>query len=387
MNQVVIAGGGYSALTLALEIRRSHDLGVTICEREHEPDATLEELRVEAAMAGVSFLTDTIVVSLTKLPDRKVEVNTIGVRGPQSMPASAVVIATGARERSASARYIAGAQISGVMTGSEVDRAVIAGHHDLGSNAVVLGADKRAFESVRQLRKLGIRTKFLVTPWSTHQVSWWRNLWSRIRYVHAVRTNTYITHIHGSTVVSGVTLTHRDGRESNYVCDVVVVTGDWISQYEVALRSGLLIDRQTKGPAIDTAGRSSRRGVFAVGAVVQPTDDVELTNISATAEAVAEYVTKGVWPEAITIDYAAPIDWIEPAFLGKGHHAEFPEFVVCVGIETTKRTIQVRQDTTLLAEYQIPAQQMQPAVPFVMSGSWIAEVDPQGSEISIRLVG
>ena len=61
--------------------------------------------------------------------------------------------------------------------------------------------------------------------------------------------------------VTGVDVTYRDGRVEHITCDTVVLTGDMVPEYEVAMRSGLLIDSATKGPAVDATARTSRTGV------------------------------------------------------------------------------------------------------------------------------
>ena len=59
-------------------------------------------------------------------------------------------------------------------------------------------------------------------------------------------------------------------------CDTVVLTGDWIPDHELARSAGLDIDPGTQGPVVDTALRTSRPGVFAVGNLLHPVDTADI---------------------------------------------------------------------------------------------------------------
>ena len=74
-------------------------------------------------------------------------------------------------------------------------------------------------------------------------------------------TGVDVAEIVGRRRVERVVLT--DGRRID--CDTVIFTGDWIPDNELARRGGLTIDPTYKGPAVDTAFRTSRHGVFAIG--------------------------------------------------------------------------------------------------------------------------
>jgi hypothetical protein len=72
-----------------------------------------------------------------------------------------------------------------------------------------------------------------------------------------------VSAIHGRSRVEEVELTDLDtGAVRSVACDTVVFSADWIPDHELAVMAGVELDRATRGPAVDSALRSSRPGVF-----------------------------------------------------------------------------------------------------------------------------
>src|SRR6266508_4410299 len=78
-------------------------------------------------------------------------------------------------------------------------------------------------------------------------------------------TKTRVSNIFGHQRVDGIELTHENGQTEIVDCDVVIFTGDWIPEREMARLGGLTIDQGTRGPKVDMEFRSSVKGVFAAG--------------------------------------------------------------------------------------------------------------------------
>lgn len=91
---------------------------------------------------------------------------------------------------------------------------------------------------------------------------------SRLRQGTPLLTGTTVAELLGQGRLSGVRVRHRDGRTAVLPCDTVVFTGDFVPEHELARRGGIVLDRGTRGPAVDGALRTSRPGVFAVGSVL-----------------------------------------------------------------------------------------------------------------------
>ena len=92
-----------------------------------------------------------------------------------------------------------------------------------------------------------------------------------------VATRTRVTRIIGHSALQGVEVEDLDtGGRRIVECDCVVFTGDWIPDHELARSAGLDMDAKTLGPLVDTALRTSRPGVFAIGNLVHPVDTADV---------------------------------------------------------------------------------------------------------------
>jgi hypothetical protein len=101
----------------------------------------------------------------------------------------------------------------------------------------------------------------------------------------------------------------------------VVLTGDWIPDHELARAAGLDIDAGTLGPVVDTALRTSRPGVFAIGNLLHPVDTADIAALDGrhVAEHVRDYLN-GRRPstEGVHIHADAPLRWVAPNLLRPG---------------------------------------------------------------------
>lgn len=353
MTEVVVVGGGRTGRAIAAALA---DRDVVVVDRSDGAQ----------------------VVSIQQGTGGALHVNTVGVEGPATVVTRAVVLATGSRERTKGARLIAGSPTQGVYTGAQIRR----DPHLVGRSAVVLGADSHGFAAVAAARRGGARVKAVVTPWSRHQVGAWTFWLARMRNALSLKTGAYITEIHGTDRVTGVDVTYRDGSRETVSCDTVVLTGDLVPEYEVALRSGLLVDGVTKGPAVDATGRTSRTGVFAAGSLVAPGWTGGLVNVAATAAGVRRYLDSGEWPRAVEIRVSAPLEWVSPAFTLDAEVAT--TFALSAPLFLEDAVVVVRQDARELARYDVRG--VEPATPFAIPGTWTEGVDVRGGIVTVDLV-
>ncbi|MCF3134601.1 NAD(P)/FAD-dependent oxidoreductase [Streptomyces olivochromogenes] len=182
-------------------------------------------------------------------------VTTVGPRGPGTLTARAVVLATGARERPRAARLVPGTRPAGVYTTGELQQAVHLHRQHIGDRAVVVGTQDVAYAAAATVRAAGAEVVAMVTESRHPRTSPARALGAR----HPVLTGTTVTEVLGHGRLSGVRIRHRDGRTGILRCDTMVFTGDFVPETELARRAAL-----TLGP------RTSRPGVFAAGGLLQP---------------------------------------------------------------------------------------------------------------------
>lgn len=371
MTDVVVVGAGGAGIAVARQLTSEFGMSVVVVERSQRASADLSR-------EGIGMRVGAQVVSVQSGADGTLYVNTVGTAGPDRVAARAVVLATGARERTLAGRMIASARLTGVVTATELR----AGGAPAGRRAVVLGGDREAFAAMRSLRLHGGRAQAVVTPWPRHQAGTWSYWLARLLHVFTLHTDAYVTRVHGHDQVTGVELTYRDGRTVNLDCDGLLLTGDWVPEYELAMRSGLVMDRTTGGPAADTGGRTSRAGMFAVGSLIAPGAAAQqaTANASSVANAVADYVATGEWFRGIPVDIAAPIDWVAPA-LAVPLESE-GRFVLSATTLRDEAAVIVRQGDRVLGTYDVGS--VTPGVPFDIPASWCASVAGDGPDVDVR---
>ncbi|MFD8016172.1 FAD-dependent oxidoreductase, partial [Streptomyces sp. NPDC059762] len=199
--------------------------------------------------------------------------------GLETIAARAVVLATGARERSRPARLLPGTRALGVLTTGELQRTVAlfgARPERIGRRAVVVGDDPVAGHAVRLLRRAGVAVAAVVVEGPRAATG--------VRDV-PVLAGTVVTELTGRGRLDGVTVRGRDGRTRSVRCDTLVLTGDWIPEHELARAGGLPPAPGGRGPLVDAALRTGVAGVFAAGGL--PHAGVPALRAAAQGRAVA----------------------------------------------------------------------------------------------------
>ncbi|MFD4506774.1 FAD-dependent oxidoreductase [Streptomyces sp. NPDC058457] len=184
---------------------------------------------------------------------------TIGVRGPETVTARAVVLATGAYERPRAARLIPGTRPAGVYTGGELQQAVHRYRQPIGRRAVLVGAEDVSYAAAGAVRAAGAEVVAMVAD--RPRAGAVRALDARLRSRIPLLTGTTVTELLGHGRLSGVRIRHRDGRTGVLACDTVVFTGDFAAEDELARRARIALAHR---PYTD------RPGVFAVGGLRNP---------------------------------------------------------------------------------------------------------------------
>ncbi len=407
---VVIIGGGPAGLTLAHELATTHDLSVVVYDREQQAGgiprhskhlgygvrdlhlifsgpAYAERLVNRAVKAGVVVHTGSSVTQVTSVEGTH-EIRGVDGNGTFHMTATAVVLATGVRERPRTARVIPGSRVQGVYTTGELQQSVFIHHQSIGQRAVVLGAEHVSYSAVMTLAHAGVKTAALITPWRKHQT--WRiaHLFARLRYRFTVKTNAYITDIIGSDRVTAVEVTYRNGQKELVACDVVVCSGDWIADHELAMRMGVEMSKESTGPAVDTAARTSRAGVFAIGNLVHPAipADAVALNARAIADGVAHYVGYGKWGTGIDVAVSDPFSYVWPQRVVPNEMPANNRFILWAQDFARASQVVVRQGDRELARATVKPDGVIPARHLWIDGTWVTQVDPAGPRITISLL-
>jgi thioredoxin reductase len=439
---VAVVGGGPAGLAAAVELRRRGVREVVVLEREPEAGGIprhakhagfgLRDLRrpltgpayarrwVQLAReAGVEVLEETMVTGWGEggrsgaaaagpagsggRPAAPLELTS--PRGRSTLDPTAVVLATGCRERPRSARLVPGSRPAGVMTTGMLQQLVYLRGLPAGRRALVVGAEHVSFSAILTLAHGGADTVALTTELPRHASLAAFRVGARLRYRVPVWTRARVTAIHGRPRVEQVDLTDLDtGRTRAVECDTVVFTADWIPDHELAVMAGLELDPVTRGPAVDPALRSSRPGVFAAGNLLHGAEQADVAALSGrhAAAGVVRYLEDGEWPRTRRpIVCEPPLGWIAPNVVAGGapppgaavapREAGPPEapprarFALRAQEFLRAPRVEIVQGDTLLWKGRLA--RLMPGRSTRVPHGWTARVDPGGGEVRVRLRG
>jgi thioredoxin reductase len=409
-SRVVIVGGGPAGLAAALELRRLGVDGVRVLEREPEAGGTprlchhtgfgLRDLR--RVLSGPDYARRYRTQALEAGVEMQTESQVTGWQGPrtlcvtsprglQTVEAGAILLATGCRERPASARLIPGDRPPGVLTTGSLQRFVYAHGQRVGKRAVVVGAELVSLSAALTLAHAGAEVVALVTEHAQHQVYapygpvWWMLQW---RLGFRLLTASAVSRVIGGRRVEAVEVTHQSGgRVQTIPCDTVVFSGGWIPEHEVARLGGLVMARATRGPQVDGALRTSTPGVFAAGNLLRGAQTADMAALEGrhAARHLARYLGGGAWPQAGAALLAEPpLAWVCPSWLTPGQPPP-PQGRILFQVQTACSAGEVRVQQ---GRQRLYAQRHGPLIPnrsYALASRWTAQIDLAGEAVRVAL--
>jgi thioredoxin reductase len=372
----LVVGAGPAGLAVATALRAGGAGRVMVLEREDEAGGTprfcehtgfgLRDLRrvlsgpayarrwVERASAsGVDIRTRSMVTGWAGPGQAEVT----GPAGLLQVEARAIVLATGARERPRAARLVPGTRPSGIFTTGQLQQWVHRQRLPLSGRALIVGAEHVSYSAVLTLREAGVRTIALVTDLPQTQTFRPFDVATRVGLRVPVWTGTSVIGVTGHDRVDGVLVRGPDDTERTVAVDVVVFTGDFIPDNELARLAQLAIDAGTHGPACDVDGATSAPGVFATGNLVHPaeTADVAARRAASVGRAAAAWLRDGhrslVEPAPVRLRVADPLLWVVPNLAVPGRPGTEPLLVRTRAFLDHPR-LEVTQGSRLLGSFR-----------------------------------
>ena len=170
-------------------------------------------------------------------------------------------------------------------------------------------------------------------------------------------------------------------------CELVVFTGDWIPDHELARAGGVPLDPGTRGPAVDTALETGTPLVFAAGNLIHPAETADVAALTgqhaARHIAVALAARPAPSPPRIPLAVQPPLRWISPNAVRPPLLPPRGRFLLrCDSFHPAAR-LEVRQGTRLLATARTG--RLIPGRSVHLPGGWAAHADPAAGPVQIRL--
>ncbi|MFW6773212.1 NAD(P)/FAD-dependent oxidoreductase [Nocardioides sp. CPCC 205120] len=409
---VAIVGGGPAGLTAAAELARAlggpGDAGsVLVLDREREAGgiprhsdhtgygmrdlhrvvrgpAYARTLVEQATAAGAVIETGAMVTGWAG--ERTLEVT--APTGRRTVTADAVVLATGARERARPARWIPGDRPDGVMTTGQLQNLVHLHHRRVGERAVVLGGELVSWSAVLTLREAGCRTVAMVTEHPRSESYAAFRLAGRVGLRVPVLARSRVVAIEGRGRLTGVVVEDADGERCTVPCDLVVTTGDWIPDHELARLHGLELDRGTRGPVVDAALRTSAPGVFAAGNLLHPVDTADVAALDGrhVATAVLDWLGAGATASpGVRLRVDAPLRWIAPQVVDPaGPPPARGRLLLWTDEHVARPRVEVVQDGAVVTRRRL-AWPAAPGRVFRVPSAVLDGVRREGGDVTLRL--
>jgi thioredoxin reductase len=313
--------------------------------------------------------------------------------GVDTVAARAVLLATGCRERPRTARVVPGDRPPGVMTTGELQRRVYLGGQDLAGQALVVGAEHVSFSAMVTLAHAGAEVVALVTDRPRHTSYPAFALAASWRWHVPVWSSTVVRRVSGRGRLDGAELADLVTGETRFVpCDLLVFTGDWIPDHELARAAGLDMDPGTRGPAVDTALATSVPGVFAAGNLVHAAETADIAALGGrhAARGIAAFLRDGPAPGSppgpvrLPLTAEPPLLWVAPNALRAGGPAPpRGRFVLRSDVFARLARLEVWQDERRLATGVSFG--MKPDRPVRLGASWTSRADAGGGPVTVRL--
>lgn len=222
--------------------------------------------------------------------------------GVFEIPAKAVILAMGCRERPRGALNIPGYRPAGVYSAGMAQRLVNKEGVLPGKDVVILGSGDIGLITARRMALKGAKVHVVVElmPYSGGLK---RNIEHCLEAFNIpLKLSHTVVNIHGKKRVEKVTIAQVDeynkpipGTELDYPCDTLLFSVGLIPDNELSRHAGVQLSPVTNGPVVNQRLETSIPGVFACGNVLHVHDLVDFVSLEgeAVGRAAAAYIQNG----------------------------------------------------------------------------------------------
>ena len=267
---LIIIGGGASGLLSAINGKKDGIKNILLVEKDpilggalNSADYNISEkgnltgieykesLLKEFNELNIDVKLNTMVL---KIEDSNEILCTSSEYGVEKIKGKNIIIANGGKEKSRNAVQIPGDRTAGVLTVGMAKKIFGIKNMIPGKNIFIVG-DSTLYMIQEDLKKHNIKVSGIITDKNKNEVfDLSENLYSGYEIIA----------IHGEGRVSSVTIKNGDEKK-NIKCDTVIFAYPMVSDGLVALRSGLKLNPNTTGPAVDENLETSSKNIYACG--------------------------------------------------------------------------------------------------------------------------
>ena len=335
---LVIVGGGPAGLAAAVAARDNGIQDILIIERDHELGGILnqcihngfglhtfkEELTgpeyasrfiEQVKERNIDYKLNTMVMDIA--PDKTVTAMN-SEDGMFVIPAKAVILAMGCRERSRGALNIPGYRPAGIFSAGTAQRLVNMEGYMPGRKVVILGSGDIGLIMARRMTLEGAEVQ-VVAELMPYSGGLKRNIVQCLDdFGIPLKLSHTVIDIEGKERVEGITIAEVGpdrkpipGTEIHYECDTLLLSCGLIPENELSSKSGVELSPITSGPIVNDSLETNIDGVFACGNVLHVHDLVDFVSQEATnaGKNAAKYILEGKKEAKKTLEIL-PVDGV-----------------------------------------------------------------------------
>ncbi len=319
---IVIVGGGPAGLAAAVAAKEAGNDSILILERDHELGGILnqcihngfglhtfkEELTgpeyayrfiKQVVDLGIEYKLNTMVMDIAE--DKTVTAMN-REDGMFQIPAKAVILAMGCRERPRGALNIPGYRPAGIFSAGTAQRLVNIEGYMPGREVVILGSGDIGLIMARRMTLEGAKVK-VVAELMPYSGGLKRNIVQCLDdYGIPLKLSHTVVDIEGKEHVTAVTIAEVGpdrkpipGTEERYTCDTLLLSCGLIPENELSRAAGVEMSPITSGPVVNESLETNIPGVFACGNVLHVHDLVDYVSEEAkrAGQNAVKYIADG----------------------------------------------------------------------------------------------
>ena len=340
---VAVIGGGPAGLAAAIQAKKD-GASVLLIERESRPGGILKQcihdgfglVRFKEKLSGPEYagrfidefnslgieaLTLTFVTKIEKKTEG-FAVHIVNRGGTAVYNCSAIVLATGCRERTAKQVFIHGTRPSGVFTAGTAQHFTNLLGELPAKRCVILGSGDIGLIMARRLTLEGCKVLGVYEAKPTPS-GLTRNIHQCLKdYDIPLYLSHTVTRVFGDERLEAVEISQVDekmrpidGTQQTVECDALILSVGLIPENELAETLGIKMDSGTKGPVCDQNLMTGVEGVFSCGNALHVNDLVDYVSESGETAGAAAAAYKKAERKTIRLERGSGIMSLVPQML------------------------------------------------------------------------